>query len=251
MMWSLAITVYALLKWWSWRHRRVTSTPRWRHIGYLLAWPGMNVDAFLDARCLCEKPRYAEWAFAVAKMVFGLGFVVMKLEFVPPLALGWCRMIGMVFLLHFGAFHVLSCMWRSTGVCAPPIMCWPILSMSVAEFWGRRWNLAFRDLAHQFVFRRLSPRVGASLALFAGFVISGLIHDLVITVPAGGGWGGPTVYFMIQGAAVLLEHSRVGTTLKLGRGLLGWLFTATVLIAPVSLLFPRKFVCGVIVPFFG
>jgi hypothetical protein len=252
-MWGLAVAIYAVLKWHSWRSRTVASAPAWRHWGYLLAWPGMDVDAFLDARRVAAPPSVGEWLFAAGKCVAGMAVVavaVSRSTAMSPLVAGWVGMVGIVFVLHFGLFHLLSCGWRSAGVCAVPIMNWPIHSASVAEFWGKRWNLAFRDLSHRFVFRPLMPRVGPKRAMLASFLVSGLVHDLVITVPASGGWGGPTAYFVLQGLAVLIEHSRLGRTIGLGRGWIGWVFAVVVLVAPVTLLFPPAFVCEVIVPFF-
>jgi hypothetical protein len=254
LMWSLAVAIYAALKWWSWRNRRVREAPVWRHVAYLVVWPGMNADAFLDAGHASERAATSEWLFAIVKTAFGMAVLVFAVPWIAALQwdcyiVGWVGMVGIAFLMHFGVFHLLSCSWRGVGVCAPPIMQWPILSESVAEFWGRRWNLAFRDLSHRFVFRPLTPRIGASRAMLAGFLVSGLVHDLVITVPAGGGYGLPTAYFALQGSAVMLEHSRWGRALGLGHGLRGRLFALIVILTPVMWLFPRPFVCGVIAPF--
>jgi alginate O-acetyltransferase complex protein AlgI len=114
---------------------------------------------------------------------------------------------------------------------------------------GRRWNTAFRDLAHRFLFRPFTAWFGPRFGLFAGFLFSGAIHDLVISVPAKGGYGGPTAFFAIQGAAIIFEHSAFGHRMGLGRGGSGRAFTFLVLVAPVFLLFHRPFVVRVIVPF--
>ena len=127
-------------------------------------------------------------------------------------------------------------------------MDWPILATSVSDFWGRRWNLAFRDLTHRFVFRPLTSRLGAKPALAVGFLISGIVHDLVISLPAGAGFGGPTLFFVLQGAAIFLERSASGRRLSLGRGAIGWAFTMLVLVAPLCLLFHPPFVRTVVVP---
>ena len=84
-----------------------------------------------------------------------------------PYVAGWVGMVGIVLTLHFGLFHLLSCAWRSAGVEARPLMNDPLASQSVSEFWGRRWNTAFRDLAHRFLFRPLSARLGPRWGLFA------------------------------------------------------------------------------------
>jgi hypothetical protein len=95
----------------------------------------------------------------------------------------------------------------------------------------------------------LRKSLGPRSAGFLVFVISGLIHDLVISVPARGGYGLPTAYFLIQGCAVWLERSAAGRILGLRRGIRGWLFMAVVLLAPVGWLFHPPFVLRVIIPF--
>lgn len=37
------------------------------------------------------------------------------------------------------------------GIDAEPIMSKPILSRTLSEFWSKRWNLGFRQLAHDFI----------------------------------------------------------------------------------------------------
>jgi len=166
-----------------------------------------------------------------------------------PYLTGWVGMVSIVLVLHFGSFHLLSCAWRQAGVEAKPLMNWPLISVSLGEFWGRRWNTAFRDLTHRFLFRPLTPRLGPRGAIFAGFVFSGIVHDVVISWPAGGGYGGPTAYFLLQGVGILAERSRAGRASGLGIGWSGRLFTMAALIAPVGLLFHRPFVVEIITPF--
>ena len=77
-----------------------------------------------------------------------------------------------------------------------------------------------------------------------------MIHDAVISVPARGGYGGPTVFFAIQGAAMVIERSRLRAANRTGFWIIREeLFTLLVLIAPLGLLFHRPFVVGIIVPF--
>ena len=201
--------------------------PAWKHAAFLLAWPGMDAAAFLDGR-RADRPTASEWCLALGMMVIG----VLMLAAVCPLMgegdgilFGWIGMLGIVFVLHFGAFHLLACVWRACGLRAAPIMNWPIAARSLTDFWGRRWNLAFHELANRFCFRPLLRSLGPAGALFASFVASGLVHDLIISVPAGGGYGLPTAYFTLQGAGILAQRSRLGARLGLGGGVRGWLVT--------------------------
>ena len=252
-MWAMAFALYAGCKWLTYRQAlRNGLTPALpRVLIYLLAWPGMDAAGFLDARKIPANPQRIEWGFAVLKT--GLGFVlVWKIArwLLPahPMIAGWVGMIGVVFILHFGLFHVLSLLWRQLGIKAAPLMQNPICATSLLEFWGRCWNTAFHELAFRFAFNPLRRLTTPALATFFVFGLSGLIHESVITLPARDGYGGPTLYFLIQGLGAVLERSPFGRGLGLGRGARGWFFALLVTVAPVMWLFPRPFINNVILP---
>jgi alginate O-acetyltransferase complex protein AlgI len=251
-MWLLAVAIYAGFKWLTWRRTLAPETPVWKHFGYLLAWPGMDAAAFLRRSPQPDRPAPGEWIVATGKLLIGVLILWVITRLVPAefsYCRGWVGMTGIVFVLHFGLADVLSCAWRNVGALARPLMDWPIAAQSVSDFWGRRWNLAFRDLTHRFLFQPLTPRLGPRGALFAGFVFSGVIHDLVISLSAGGGYGLPTLYFLISGLAMFAERSHLGRRLGLGRGWRGRLFAGVVLLGPAPLLFHPPFVERVVVPF--
>jgi predicted DCC family thiol-disulfide oxidoreductase YuxK len=252
-MWVMAFSLYAGCKWLTYSEARAggAGSDRLRALGYLLAWPGMDATAFLRKTVRLPQPRPSEWIAAAVKTSIGatLIWVVARTALpVNPLLAGWLGMLGLIFLLHFGTFHLLSLAWRSIGVNAMPVMQNPLRSLSLAEFWGRRWNTAFHELATRFTFRPLRPLVGAAFATLLVFLASGLIHELVISVPAQGGYALPTGYFLIQGLGVAGERTRAGRRLGLGRGWRGWLFALVVAGGPAFWLFPPPFVRHVILP---
>ena len=109
--------------------------------------------------------------------------------------------------------------------------------------------MGYRDFSNGVVFRPLAKRFGLRWATLAAFVVSGVIHELVISLPAQCGYGLPTLYFLLQGCGVLLEKSWLGRRWGLGGGLTGWLFTLLMTVGPIRLLFHDGFMLGVIVPF--
>jgi hypothetical protein len=157
-------------------------------------------------------------------------------------------MIGIVLLLHFGIFHLFSLLWRVLGINALPIMQTPATATSLSGFWGGRWNAGFSDLMHDNIFKPLSRKLGPGRALFLIFLISGVLHELVISVPAGGGYGLPTAYFLLQALAVLFEHSEPARKLGLGSGFRGWCFVSLVAGLPAFWLFHPVFIYRVILP---
>lgn len=251
LMWMLAGSIYAGCKWLTWRRSRVTGAPPWRHAAYLLAWPGLDARAFLTGPST-GAPAMREWGLAGAKCASGLALLFGGARLAPrdqPYFLGWIGMAGIVLTLHFGLFHLLSCGFRRIGIDARPLMDRPLASTSVSEFWGQRWNRAFRDLTHRFLFRPLTARFGATAAVIGGFVFSGVLHDVVISMPAGGGYGGPALFFTVQAGAMLVERSTTGRRFGLGTGWRGRLFMLSVLLAPVYWLFHPPFVERIVVPF--
>jgi len=254
-MWAMAFALYAGCKWLTLREA-ATRGPKpgvLRSLGYLLAWPGMDAADFLDTGKFPVKPRISEWTIAVAKILFGAillwGITRMELGDHPMIA-GWTGMVGAIFVLHFGLFHIMALVWRQAGVKAAPLMDKPVLAHSLSEFWGRRWNTAFNGLAFRFTFRPFLRLTGPTMALLLAFGLSGLIHELVISVPARGGYGLPTAYFLTQGLGVLAERSRPGRWLGLGHGARGWLFTLLVTAGPAFWLFHPPFINKVILPMF-
>jgi hypothetical protein len=252
-MWAMAGALYATGKWLTYRSvsARVPTANRPLALGYLLAWPGMNAKAFLFRADRGGRPRGSEWAAAMLKTLTGvtLTWIVARTALPKhPLMAGWLGMVGLILLLHFGTFHLLSLGWRSRGVDASPVMRNPVASSSLSEFWGRRWNTAFHDLATQLTFGPAQPIVGRTAATVLVFLVSGLIHELVISVPAHGGYGLPTGYFVLQGLGVSAERTRAGRRLGLGSGWRGWLFTVLFTAGPAYWLFPPPFVRNVILP---
>ncbi len=238
LMWAVAVLLFAGCKAVTLQGVRA---PWRRKFSYVVGWPGLDAPAFCTAPPP-PRPLPAEWLFAAGKTLLGFALILGVAPLVePPLPRGWVGMVGIVFVLHFGLFHLFSCAWRRAGVVAKPLMHWPILATSLADFWAQRWNTAFRDLTHRFLFRPLAARVGAKAALGVGFFFSGLVHELVISLPAHGGYGWPTLYFTLQGVGLLAERSFPRIR--------GRLFTALVVLGPAYGLFHPPFVEGVVVPF--
>jgi predicted DCC family thiol-disulfide oxidoreductase YuxK len=230
----------------------IAAIPLARKIGFLFAWVGMDAATLLKKKDVVEIPRAGEWIFGGIKTLLGgalLWGVARYTVRVNPLLGGWTGMVGIILLLHFGLFHLLALGWRAAGFNAQPLMRAPLLSRSVGEFWGHRWNTAFNRLATQFVFLPWRRTLGLRTATMLVFLVSGLVHDLLLSIPARGGYGLPTLYFLLQGAGVLFEHTKFARRCGLNGGIRGRIFMLTLTAGPVFWLFHPIFVDHVILPF--
>jgi alginate O-acetyltransferase complex protein AlgI len=181
-----------------------------------------------------------------AAVLWGL---VRRLPADRTIVIGGVGFAGLLLLLHFGLFHLLALAWRRIGAGVSPIMRLPLLATSLADFWGQRWNRAYRWVSFDYFFRPAVRRFGPAAGTVIAFFASGLIHELVISVPAGAGYGGPTVYFVVQGLGLLLERTAACRRLTYSFPLGGWLYTLAFVLGPVALLFHEPFLTRVIVPF--
>jgi hypothetical protein len=225
-------------------------TPARRLFAYLF-WPGMSPGTFFGKDPVA-RVHAREWNAPIFKLTCGLILIQVLRPVLEPtnaLLAGWTGMIGIVLTLHFGLFHLQSLCLRLHGIDAPPIMDQPLLSRSPGELWGRRWNRAFSEPAFRLICRPLARRHGLATATLATFLASGLMHELVITVPAGGAYGLPTAYFLFQGLAVLFQRTHWAQSLGIGSGSRGRLFTLLVAATPLPILFPPVFIERVALPF--
>jgi Membrane bound O-acyl transferase family len=251
-MWMLAIAVFIGCKRFTWTLPPASTTPIWIRVAYLFFWPGLNAKEFFGGTSRLARPTANRWLAAIGKTLFGAVLfwgIARLLVDTSILLAGWIGLFGLIFLLHFGTFHLLALFWQLLGLNAQPLMRAPVLATSLEEFWGKRWNSAFSHVANETILRKLFRRFGVNMTMLLVFLVSGLVHELVISLPARGGLGLPTFYFLVQGSAMAFERSKVGRDLGLGCGGRGWFFTMLVTAAPAFWLFHPPFVLRVIVPF--
>jgi alginate O-acetyltransferase complex protein AlgI len=230
------------------------SSARW--LGFAALWPGMRPTPFATAGDAPLPGAPALLVRGFVRLALGLALVVLA-------RLAWAvtgsrflatalALPGLSFILHFGIFNVVAGAWRRAGVDVHALFRAPLLSRSLAEFWGRRWNLAFSEMTAIGVYRPLSRRVGKPAALVLAFVFSGLLHELAISLPVRAGFGLPLLYFAIHGALMLAERAleRAGRPVH-RRPAVGRAWTTFWLVAPLPILFHRPFLRGVVWPILG
>jgi len=253
-LFAVAFSIFYGFKWLTYRRAvRMGARPGLKSvIGYLFFWVGMDAVAFFDRRVSASRPEVTEWLFAFFKSAIGAALFFLAARVIYPahvLAAGYIGLTGFLTFSFFGTFHVNSLLWRMRGVNAVPIMNSPLRPSSLSDFWSSRWNLAFRDLARIFVFRPVLRRWGIVYAVAAAFLFSGILHDLLISLPAGAWYGLPTLFFLIQAAGVLIEKSGFGLRAGLNSGLRGWIFEAAFILVPLVLLFHPPSIESCMLPF--
>jgi len=90
--------------------------------------------------------------------------------------------------------------------------------------------------------------MGAGTAAFVAFVVSGFLHEMAISYPAGAGWGLPLVYFFVQAVAYAVEQGFFPETEGDDWSLLRGAWSRAVVLVPVPLLFHGPFRLTFVVP---
>ena len=233
-MWLLCVALFLMAK--------SAVLPAHDRAAFVFLWPGFDAKAFI---------RMAKTEIPLAlrgsvNLFIGIGLIWMVARQVAePFAATWIAMVGLILAMHCGLFTLLAAGWRKRGRDVMPLMDAPLLTASVTEFWGKRWNHAFRDVAHAILFKPVTRKWGALAGMWAVFIASGLVHEVVVSVPAGAGYGGPTLYFALQAIGMSLER---GCPIK--QRWIWRLRALAVLLLPLPLLFHRPFVMNVCHPFF-
>lgn len=203
-------------------------------------WFGMRPAAFAT---LGGPPRGGITPLALAGLRnFAVGALLFTVARVTPIAIGTpLMMVALPLMLHFGAFDLLAAFWRAHGATTDRLMRDPLRATTLTDFWSGRWNAGFSEMTALLIYRPLRRPLGDPAALLASFLASGLLHELAISVPAGAGYGLPTLYFLLHGALTIAEK----------RGFLGApsrARTLALLAVPLPILFHPWFVRAIIWP---
>ncbi|MFP6858976.1 MAG: MBOAT family protein [Roseibacillus sp.] len=197
---------------------------------FAFLWFGMDPAAFAKRRARVEWRSHLRIGLAClvagiigALIVRNAGWTNILLVFVP-MSIGF----------HYGVLRLLTAGWRLAGFPARILFRNPLASTGLGDFWGRRWNLGYSHMMSRTVLRPTERFLGTRGASMAVFLVSGLLHEVAITVPVNAGYGLPTLYFLLQGLAVECERFVRPTALKR-------VWAALWVIAPIGLLFPLAF----------
>lgn len=155
----------------------------------------------------------SDWAYRVAWTACAATIAVAGFEVLSGLA-------------HFG--------YLAFGVDVPTLQRNPIVSRSLAEFWGQRWNRVVGGWLREFVFEPLARRRHPRLGLAAAFAASGAIHFWLIIGLGISAALQMAAYFLLQGAALFAE-AHFG--LRRAPPIVGRIWTIAVLLVPLPLLF--------------
>ena len=163
-----------------------------------------------------------------------------------------CLLTGLSLIVHFGLFNLVAGIWRFFGVKCLALFRAPLLSESLSDFWGYRWNRAFSEMTAIAVFRPLRQRgkrdeQSTFVATVGAFLFSGLLHELAISVPVHAGFGQPMLYFAIQAVGMTIEKRVAFLKSKL----IGRAWSAGWVLIPMPILFHQPFLAGCVWPIVG
>jgi alginate O-acetyltransferase complex protein AlgI len=229
-------------------------------LAFALGWPGMRAQPFESLGQQALPNAWAMIRFGIGRVICGLLLIVLAhgivgLHFdagltyllVSPLLL-----VALSLILHFGLLSMGAGQWRLMGVNTYYLFRQPAKSMSLTEFWGKRWNLAFIEMTTIAIFRPLRSKIGKTGALIVAFLFSGLLHELALSVPVNSGYGLPMLYFIIQGVMLLVEKKLIShNTAFLKHPVLARLWVLFWLVVPMPLLFHAQFIKLVVWPLGG
>jgi len=174
---------------------------------FMSIWPGMNAEPFRARVKTNEDGVKFARGFVVCIMGLFLFFATSLLvPALSPNVATWTAIAACLIAIHLGYADILTSLMRLGGWDVDPLFDRPLRSVSLRDFWSCRWNLAFSDMNRILLIKPLTKWVGAPIALFLVFLVSGLLHDACISYSAWGGWGMPLVYFLIQGTGAYLER---------------------------------------------
>lgn len=224
-----------------------------RYAGWELGWLGMDLDAWL--RPLGRRWTPPAWRTLAqgAGLVLAGGAICAAFALIPfpaswRLVQAWGVTGGLLIAIFFGATRLLAGSWQALGRDVPPLFSRPLASRSLADFWGRRWNLSVHTVLLETLWKPVRRKLGPAGATDAVFIASGLLHEYLVSYPARGGYGGPLLYFVLQSVGLRLERTRRVRALLRRSPAAGRAWTLAFVLGPAWLLFHPPIVRATVMP---
>jgi D-alanyl-lipoteichoic acid acyltransferase DltB (MBOAT superfamily) len=229
-------------------------------LAFTTGWAGMRAQPF---EAMGEKPLPNAWpmiGFGFSRIIVGLLLILLAHLMVSLpvnhhlvyILISAILLVSLSLILHFGLLNISAGMWRLFGVNTYYLFKEPAKALSLTEFWSKRWNIAFSEMTSIAIFRPLKNKTGSAAALMVAFIFSGLLHELALSLPVYSGYGLPLLYFIIQGALVLIEKVLISHTNLFSRHkIIARVWTFFWVIAPMPLLFHTQFIKEIVWPLAG
>ncbi|KAJ8440168.1 hypothetical protein Cgig2_003493 [Carnegiea gigantea] len=170
----------------------------------------------------CPSPKYPKnpsekslWNYIVKAIIVALFLQIYDhSQQIPQMILWIIYFLHMFFVLEIVSASLAKLATFFLGLQLEPQFNKPLLSTSLQDFWGRRWNLMVNSIIRPTVFqpirdltlRPLGPLLATYLAVMAAFVVSAIMHELMLFYL---GRVMPTFevtwFFLLHGVCVCLE----------------------------------------------
>jgi len=200
-----------------------------RYLLFSFCWFGMDPGSFQTRReNLSWIPDIKIGLLLMLAGTIG-AWVVWKLQWHQILVMFIPLSIG----FHFGALRVLKGCLRAAGFPVRTLFPNVLEANGLGEFWSHKWNTGYSQMMQRTVGRPITRIANSNTGLLAIFIISGLLHELAITLPVQAGYGLPTAYFTAHGLLTLVERK--------WKHPIGKLPTLMLVAIPLGILFPPAF----------
>lgn len=170
-----------------------------------------------DIRQVTYAPRFFDRTLALATAGYALLAImsVIALRGLPPgvspapLLLGrWLIGALLCYVAADALVGVIRLGYGVAGIVPPQMHRAPILSKSIQEFWGDRWNRPVHEWLWRHCFRPIARRVSPALGVAAVFAASTMIHIWTVFFGAGLNMAmAAAAFFVLQGVLLIMEHA--------------------------------------------
>ena len=203
-------------------------------MAYLFFWPGVSTKGFIKPERTIPSDTgarfFEHWtSFISGSVLLSTSIYLGKGE---STFFNYLSLASFLLIIHVGLVEILRDILKLLKFSPNVMFDRPYMAHSLRDFWSLRWNRAFVEMSKIFFVRPLRNTLPRNVLSLLVFIVSGVLHEIAISFSSGRDFGGPLLYFFIQGLGFVLEKK-----VKLGK-----LLTWAIIVLPFPLLFPPSFV---------